>query len=140
VIVRNQDNTLTLRWVPRHTDVEGNEMADIRAKAAARSEWVLYGRNDRLVATVSLTHLRREITEPTTQKTKEWIGLRLQKGKRREHLHPSKTRAQEPSAKRTEGRGCALLPAVNGARPNGTVHERKAEENQFISMLVVRVG
>ncbi|KAI0037358.1 hypothetical protein FA95DRAFT_1462186, partial [Auriscalpium vulgare] len=27
--------TLTLRWVPGHEDVEGNEYADIEAKAAA---------------------------------------------------------------------------------------------------------
>ena len=60
-MTRNQGNTLTLRWVPGNTDVEGNEMAGIRAKAAAQSEWV--GCNDHLVATINLTHLQRKNTE-----------------------------------------------------------------------------
>jgi len=101
--------------------------ADIRAKAAAQSEWVLYGPNDHLVATVSLTHLRRKITERNAQKTKEWIDLRLQKGRR--GTSSFNTRAQEPPAKRTEGRSCALLPAANRACPNSIVHERKVEES-----------
>ena len=41
-------------------------------KEAARSEWVLYGRNDHLAATTSLTRLRRKITEWTAQETKQW--------------------------------------------------------------------
>jgi len=69
---------------PGHTDVEGNEMADMQAKAVGRSEWV--GRNNHLVATISLTHLQRKITEWTRQETKEWIDLR--RGKRQEYLLP----------------------------------------------------
>jgi len=55
-------------------------------KAAARSEWV--GRNDHLVATISLTRLRRKITERTRQEVKERIDLRI--GKRQEYLPPRK--------------------------------------------------
>jgi hypothetical protein len=67
-------------------------MADTRAKAAARSEWGLYGRNNsdhwHLAATISLTHLRRKITERTVQETKQWISQWI--GKRREYTPPRK--------------------------------------------------
>jgi len=136
-VVRSQGNTLTLRWVPGHADVEGNEIADIRAKAAARSEWVPHGRNKRLVATTSLTPLQRKITERTAQETKEWIDLRI--GKRRGYLPPSKIRAQRSPTERAEGGSCTILP-VNRARPNNTVHKRNTEENRLRPMLVVWVG
>jgi ribonuclease HI len=67
-MIQNQGNTLTLRWVPGHTEIEGNEMADIRAKAAAQSEWV--GRNDDPVATISLAHLQRTTIERIARETK----------------------------------------------------------------------
>ena len=68
---------------PGHTNAEGNEMADIRAKETARSEWV--GRNDHhLVVTINLAHLRRKITERTVRGTKEQADPRT--GERRQYL------------------------------------------------------
>ena len=98
-------------------------MADIRAKAAAQSE---YRYNEHLVAiTTSLTHFHRKITGRTARETKMQIDLRI--GKRRGYLPTKIAGYQESPAERAEGGSYALLLTVNGARPNSTIHERKAE-------------
>jgi hypothetical protein len=72
--------TVTLRWVPGHKGVPGNEQANAIAKRAAKEPPEdAYSRQ--IMRTASLTYLTRKTTETRTRATKEWIETRTAKSK-----------------------------------------------------------
>ena len=73
--IHARGDQVTIRWVPSHIGVEGNEMADRYAKAAAdrsapcRDE----ATPPELVDEASLSYMTRTATEARSRATAEWI-------------------------------------------------------------------
>jgi len=71
--------TVTIRWVPGHADIAGNEAADKMAKAAAAEQRC--GPPNRpfrfYTKRASLTYLKRKATEVKSKETNEWITTRI---------------------------------------------------------------
>ena len=64
-VLREQGNTISVRWVPGHRGIAGYELADMYARAAAESEFVdPSGRG--MAARTSLSFLRCSATERAT--------------------------------------------------------------------------
>ncbi len=61
-----QKHKISLRWVPGHSNVEGNEKADMAAKEAAA------GQRIQTAKWTSLTHLKRRITEEKAAQLLAW--------------------------------------------------------------------
>ena len=68
-------NQVTIRWVPSHSQVEGNEKADVYAKAAASLLTLCRGDATprELLDEASLSHMTRTATEARSQAAAEWI-------------------------------------------------------------------
>jgi ribonuclease HI len=71
-ILSQRQNPVTIRWVPGHLGVEGNERADKAAKQAASGQ----GRSTAKWS--SLAHVQRIITETASKEAKEWLKAKLQ--------------------------------------------------------------
>jgi ribonuclease HI len=72
-------NTLCLRWVPGHKDIEGNEVADVWAKSAASSGAIyqpVFRRHkpQNVRNTISLAHIARKISERRSAARNKWIA------------------------------------------------------------------
>ena len=68
-------NEVTIRWVPAHSGVMGNEMADGFAREAAGSRRSQQHRvPDGLLQEASLSHLARVATENRSRVTARWIS------------------------------------------------------------------
>ena len=76
-------NEVTVRWVPAHVGVEGNEVADRFAKEAA--EGLQHSVSDRLRWEASLSHLSRVTTEGRSKATVQWIKDHVRESRR---YHP----------------------------------------------------
>ena len=64
-------NTLTLRWVPSHSDIEGNEVVDDWANGAAESSLdAVLGDHLR---EISFAHMTRMATEGRSAGLAKWI-------------------------------------------------------------------
>ena len=63
---------LTLRWVPSHSDIEGNEVADDWAKMAAESPLDAVPRD--YLRETSFAHMTRRATEARSAGVEKWIG------------------------------------------------------------------
>ena len=79
---RAEDNTITIRWVPSHRGVEGNEQADQRAVEAATLPLPRAAVRRR-----SLEYLRRRATEQAIQTWRD--DTRRRAGGRRSFVLPS---------------------------------------------------
>jgi ribonuclease HI len=71
--LQQRGNKVTIRWVPGHLGIDGNERADKSAKEAANSA----GR--KTAQWSSLAHIRRVITEGSAMEAEEWLQVRLRR-------------------------------------------------------------
>ena len=73
--IHSRGNTITIRWTPSHTGVEGNDQADIAAKSAAANR---QGAIDPIFWNeASLSYQKSVTTETRSKATKEWIRDRV---------------------------------------------------------------
>ena len=84
--IANRGNKLRLQWVPGHAEIEGNEVADRMAKAAAAGECHGDSESRRLLSRTSMAYLKRQATEANSRGTKEWIEERTKQ--RRSYTPP----------------------------------------------------
>ena len=68
----SRGNTLTLRWVPSHSDIEGNEVADDWAKMAAESPLDAVPRD--YLRETSSAHMAIMAAEARSAGVAKWIG------------------------------------------------------------------
>ena len=71
---------VTMRWVPSHINIEGNERADVLAKKAANKQ-----KNSRIDGYSSFSHINRLIKREKLENTRQWL-LKKQE-KRQVHLN-----------------------------------------------------
>ena len=79
------DNEVTIRWVPTHSGVAGNEQADSYAKGAARRSAPYnddYDVPDELLTEASLSHMSRSATKARSRTSAEWIASHVRSGRR----------------------------------------------------------
>ena len=71
--VLTRDNEVTIRWVPAHSEVAGDEQADSDAKMAARwtARWSDDDVSEALLTEASLSHMPRSATEAKSQASAE---------------------------------------------------------------------
>ena len=67
----SRENTLTLRWVPSHSDIEGNEVADDWAKMAAESPMDAVPRD--YLCETSFAYMSGKATEARSAGVAKWI-------------------------------------------------------------------
>jgi len=84
--IANRGNKLRLQWVPGHAEIEGNEVADRMAKAAAAGECHGDSESRRLLSRTSMAYLKRQATEAKSRGTKERIEERTKQ--RRSYIPP----------------------------------------------------
>jgi len=65
-------DTLAIKWVPGHADVEGNEVADFWAKQAAHTR--AYATDKPYLNETSMAFMSRKATEARSEGTKKWIA------------------------------------------------------------------
>jgi len=72
---------LRLQWLPGHAEIEGNEVADRMAKAAAAAGGC-HGDNEsrRLLSRTSMAYLKRQATEAESRGTKSGLKSELSNG------------------------------------------------------------
>ena len=75
-LLQEHNITLTIQWVPGHTDVEGNEKADQLAKAATQESTSQH-------STSTLSYLKRICREKMIEEwEKDWRSKKLERGRR----------------------------------------------------------
>jgi hypothetical protein len=80
-VLKMNNCTVTLRWVPGHKGVPGNKQADTMAKRAAK-ELPEDTYSKRIMKTTSLTYFTRKMIETRMKATKEWIETGMAKNKK----------------------------------------------------------
>ena len=97
-----RDNEVTIRWVPAHSKVAGNEKADEFAKVSARRTAPCSDGEvpDELLKEASLSHMARSATEARSHASAEWIASHVrperryrpppERGLRRQHLRSTR--------------------------------------------------
>ena len=92
-----RDNQVTIRWVPAHNKVEGNQKTDAYERAAAGRTAPCCDTDtpNNFLGEASLSYMTRTATEARSQATAEWIASRVGarryrpppgRGLRRKHL------------------------------------------------------
>ena len=105
-LINGRDNRVTIRWVPAHDKVGGNEVADRFAKAATGRTAPCNDANipDDFLDEASLSYMTRTATEARSQATVEWVSSRI--GARRYRPPPG----PPAPTQRQKGVGRTVLP------------------------------
>ena len=85
-----QRHEVTIRWVPAHHGVTGNEKADEFVKAAAEGIRPDSAVPDELRWETSLWHMTRIVTEGRSARMNQWIAERLGNPSRRYRVPPGR--------------------------------------------------
>ena len=85
-------NTLAIKWVPGHADVEGNEVADFWAKQAAHNR--ADATDKPYLNETSMAFISRKATEARSEGTKKWIAE--YSSKRTQYKPPTKKGMRKP--------------------------------------------
>ena len=109
----SRGNTLTLRWMPSHLGIEGNEIADDWAKRAAEDQGDSFPRA--YLRETSFAHMARRVAEARSAGVSKWIVDHVN---RRRRYNPPK----DPKLRK---------------KPR---HERKALAGRYYQLLSVRAA
>jgi len=85
-------DSLTIRWVPGHANIEGNEVADFWAKNAAQNRG--YATNKAYLNETSLAFMSRKATEARSDGTTKWIAEHS--SKRSQYKPPTRKGMRKP--------------------------------------------
>ena len=75
--VLTRQSVVTIRWVPAHHAIQGNETADAMAKIAAEGVHPEYNVPDHYRWETSLAHMSRVASEKRSQMTNDWMRDRF---------------------------------------------------------------
>ena len=132
--ILTRDNQVTIRWVPSHNRVGGNEMADTYAKAAAsRSAPCHHKATPReLLGEATLSYMNHTATEARSRDSAKWIkdNVRAERRYRPPPTPPAPPRHQK-------GTGRAFLPVSVQQRQHRVVPPQGGDDRRRY-VLVVR--
>jgi ribonuclease HI len=98
--VVQKGNTLTIRWVPGHADIDGNEVADKQTKRVAQHLAAAVRYEPDIMKFTSISRLRRRAKEAWAG-CKEWIEEHCRR--RKSYLRPNKNGTRKELKKDRKG-------------------------------------
>jgi hypothetical protein len=105
-------NTITIRWVPGHADIEGNEVADKQAKRVAQNLVAAVRYEPNIMKFTSISHLRRRAKEARSTGCREWIDEHCRG--RKSYIRPHKNGICKELKKERKGIATRYFQLVTG--------------------------
>jgi hypothetical protein len=105
-------NTLTIRWVHGHSDIEGNEVADKQANRVSQNLAAAVRYEPNIIKFTSISHLRRRAKEARSTGCKEWIDEHC--CGRKSYLRPHKNGIPKELKKERKGIATRYFQLLTG--------------------------